>query len=82
MESDGVSLPLIHKHPMMPFNDLRRGDCCRLFKSESDGYYCELCDIFVHKKCGDLPGYINHPSHPNHTLRLQEKPGHTYMCFM
>ncbi|KAF8116496.1 hypothetical protein N665_0017s0052 [Sinapis alba] len=73
MESEGVSLPLIHKHPMVPFNDLRRGDCCHRFESLSDGYFCKTCDFFVHKKCRDEISefIIDHPSHPNHTLRLE-----------
>ncbi|XP_018455979.1 uncharacterized protein LOC108827125 isoform X2 [Raphanus sativus] len=77
MESEGVSLPLFHKHLMMPWNDLRKGDCCRLFESQSDGYYCKMCDFFVHKKCGDeIPEFIHHPSHPNHTLvQTRHEPG-------
>ncbi|CAN6853111.1 unnamed protein product [Brassica oleracea] len=69
MESEGVSLPLIHEHPMMPWNDLRKGDCCGRFESQSDGYYCKICYYFVHKKCGDeISEFIHHPSHPDHTL--------------
>ncbi|CDY52789.1 BnaCnng23340D [Brassica napus] len=76
MESEGVSLPLIHEHPMKPWNDLRKGDCCGRFVSVSDGYYCKNCDIFVHKKCGDnLSEFIVHTSHPNHTLRIRFKIG-------
>ncbi|CAF2034834.1 uncharacterized protein LOC106439337 [Brassica napus] len=75
----GVLLPLFHEHPMMPWNDhhMRKGDCCDYFEPQSDGYYCKLCDFFVHKKCGDeLSEFLSdHPSHPNHTLRLQEKRG-------
>ncbi|CAN6861351.1 unnamed protein product [Brassica oleracea] len=81
MESEGgVLLPLFHEHPMMPWNDhMRKGDCCDCFEPQSDGYYCKLCDFFVHKKCGDeLSEFIDHhPSHPDHTLRLQEKRGNT-----
>ncbi|CAH8352541.1 unnamed protein product [Eruca vesicaria subsp. sativa] len=74
MESEGVLLSLIHEHPMMPFNDLRRGDCCRRFESQSDGYYCKTCDFFVHKKCREeISQLINHPSHPDHTLWLRYK---------
>ncbi|XP_033136784.1 uncharacterized protein LOC103836770 isoform X2 [Brassica rapa] len=76
MESEGVSFPLIHEHPMKPWNDLRKGDCCGRFVSVSDGYYCINCDFFVHKKCGDnLSEFIVHPSHPNHTLRIRSKKG-------
>ncbi|CAL9232485.1 unnamed protein product [Arabidopsis halleri] len=74
MESEGVSLPLIHKHPMTPWNDLREGDCCGRFEDISDGYYCKICDLFVHKKCGDSSEFIKHPSHSVHTLKLQSKP--------
>ncbi|EOA21998.1 hypothetical protein CARUB_v10002509mg [Capsella rubella] len=71
MDNEGVSLPLFHYHLMMPWNDLRRGDCCRSLESISDGYYCKTCDFFVHKNCGDESSkYIEHPSHPNHTLEL------------
>ncbi|CAN7023204.1 unnamed protein product, partial [Brassica oleracea var. botrytis] len=80
MNSGGVLLPLFHEHPMMPWNDhMRKGDCCDCFEPQSDGYYCKLCDFFVHKKCGDeLSEFIDHhPSHPDHTLRLQEKRGNT-----
>ncbi|CAN7023160.1 unnamed protein product [Brassica oleracea var. botrytis] len=77
MESEGVSLPLIHEHPMKPFNDLRKGDCCQRFVSQSDGYYCKTCDFFLHKGCGDeLSEFIiDHPSHPNHTLQLRHDKG-------
>ncbi|CAG7859712.1 unnamed protein product, partial [Brassica rapa] len=78
VNSGGVLLPLFHEHPMTPWNDhMRKGDCCDCFEPQSDGYYCKLCDFFVHKKCGDeLSEFISdHPSHPNHTLRLQEKRG-------
>ncbi|CAF2034755.1 BnaA09g00650D [Brassica napus] len=77
MESEGVLLPLIHEHPMMPWNDLRRGDCCGRYVSQSDGYYCKLCDFFLHKECGELTEFIiDHPAHPDHTLRLQGIRGH------
>ncbi|XP_020877177.1 uncharacterized protein LOC110227424 [Arabidopsis lyrata subsp. lyrata] len=74
LESEGVSLQLIHEHPMTPWNDLRKGDCCGCFEAISDGYYCKICDFFVHKKCGDSAS-IEHPSHSIHTLQLQSKPG-------
>ncbi|WZY95404.1 hypothetical protein YC2023_067733 [Brassica napus] len=75
MESEGVSLPLIHEHPMIPWNDLRKGDCCRRFESLSAGYYCKICDTFVHKKCGDeISEFIDHPSHPKHTLWRRCRP--------
>ncbi|KAG7620101.1 DC1 [Arabidopsis suecica] len=75
MESEGVSLPLIHEHLMMPLNDLRKGDCCGRSEFYNGGYYCESCDIFVHKKCVDESSeYIEHPSHSVHTLKLQSKP--------
>ncbi|KAJ0265073.1 DC1 domain-containing protein [Hirschfeldia incana] len=81
MESEGVlSIALlIHEHPMMPWNDLRKGDCCDRFESQSDGYYCKSCDLFVHKKCGDgeLSEFIDHPYHPDHTLRLRSR----FTCF-
>ncbi|KAF8116539.1 hypothetical protein N665_0017s0092 [Sinapis alba] len=74
MESEGVSLPLIHEHPMMPWNDLRKGDCCGRYESVSDGYYCKSCDYFVHKKCGDeISEFIIHPSHANHTLWFRDR---------
>lgn len=84
MESEGgVLLPLFHEHPMMPWNDhMRKGDCCECFEPQSDdGDYCKRCDFFVHKKCGDeISEFISdHPSHPDHTLRLQEKRG-TNVC--
>ncbi|CAF1715277.1 unnamed protein product [Brassica oleracea] len=77
MESEGrVLLPLFDEHPMMPWNDLRKGDCCGRYESQSDGYYCKNCNFFVHKKCGDeLSEFIDHPSHPNHTLQLRHDKG-------
>ena len=76
-----MSLPLIHKHHMLPWNDMRKGDCCRRFEAISDGYYCKTCDFFVHKSCGDRSSeYIEHPSHPSHALQLLRKPGHTRNC--
>ncbi|KAG7620103.1 Protein kinase C-like phorbol ester/diacylglycerol-binding domain [Arabidopsis suecica] len=76
METEGVSLPLIHEHVMMPWNDLRKGDCCGHLEAISDGYYCKSCDFFLHRKCGDSSEYIEHPAHFIHTLKLQSKPGH------
>ncbi|XP_013610984.1 PREDICTED: uncharacterized protein LOC106317760 isoform X1 [Brassica oleracea var. oleracea] len=75
MESERVSLRKIHEHPMIPWNDLRKGDCCGYFESQSDGYYCKVCDLFVHKKCGDdeVSQFIDHPYHPNHTLKLRSR---------
>ncbi|RID43309.1 hypothetical protein BRARA_I00176, partial [Brassica rapa] len=64
----------IHPHPMMPWNDLRKGDCCRSFESLSDGYFCTICEFFLHKKCCELSEFIDHPSHPNHTLQLEQNP--------
>ncbi|CAA7049669.1 unnamed protein product [Microthlaspi erraticum] len=66
----GVLLP-IHKHPMVPWNDMRRGDCCGRYESITDGYFCQICDFFVHKICGDeTSDYIQHPSHSLHNLQL------------
>ncbi|EOA22301.1 hypothetical protein CARUB_v10002902mg [Capsella rubella] len=77
MESEGVSRPLIHEHVMMPWNDLRKGDCCGRLKAISDGYYCKRCDFFVHRRCVDESSEcIEHPSHSIHTLQLQSKQGH------
>ncbi|CAE6141884.1 unnamed protein product [Arabidopsis arenosa] len=71
MDSEGVLIPLIHEHLVMPWNNLRRGDCCGRFEAISDGYYCKTCDFFFHKKCAhESSEYIEHPSHPNHTLQL------------
>ncbi|CAA7024236.1 unnamed protein product [Microthlaspi erraticum] len=55
---------------MMPWNDLRAGDCCGRLEAVSDGYYCESCDFFVHKECGESSELIEHTSHVGHTLRL------------
>ncbi|KAL9308353.1 hypothetical protein AtEden1_Chr1g0039061 [Arabidopsis thaliana] len=78
MASEGVSLPLIHKHLMMLLNDYhRKGDCCGRSGFTSSSYYCESSDFFVHKQCVDEAyEYIEHPSHSVHTLKLQSKPQH------
>ncbi|CAH2069300.1 unnamed protein product [Thlaspi arvense] len=74
-EAEGVSLPLFHEHLMVPRYELRIGDCCGRSESSSEGFYCKSCDFFVHKKCADETSEsIQHPSHPNHTLKLQRKP--------
>ncbi|CAH8273438.1 unnamed protein product [Arabidopsis lyrata] len=79
MDSEGVLRPLIHDHLMMPWNnDLRKGDCCGRFEATSDGYYCKGCHFFVHKTCGESPKYIEHPSHPAHTLQLLSKQKYCY----
>ncbi|XP_010456811.1 PREDICTED: uncharacterized protein LOC104738316 [Camelina sativa] len=71
MDCKGVSLPLFDDHLMMPWNDLRKGDCCGRFEAINDGYYCKCCDFFVHKKCGDeTTKYMEHPCHSIHTLKL------------
>ncbi|CAH2035921.1 unnamed protein product, partial [Thlaspi arvense] len=69
-----VLAPHIHEHVMIPWNDLRKGDCCGRLEAISDGYYCKTCDFFVHKECGDSSEYIQNPSHSIHTLRLQSAP--------
>ncbi|CAL9232457.1 unnamed protein product [Arabidopsis halleri] len=77
MESEGVSLPLIHEHPMTPWNDLRKGDCCGRSGFTNGGYCCKSCDFFVHRKCVDeSTEYIEHPSHSVHTLKLQRLGNH------
>ncbi|CAE6131388.1 unnamed protein product [Arabidopsis arenosa] len=76
MDSKEVSLPLIHKHLMMPCNDPRQGDCCGGLEAISDGYFCKRCDCFVHKKCATSSKYIKLPSHSAHTLELLSKPHH------
>ncbi|KAL1200006.1 hypothetical protein V5N11_007215 [Cardamine amara subsp. amara] len=76
MDSEGVLLPLIHEHLMMPWNDLipERGDCCGRLKDINNGYYCKNCKFFVHKECSESSKYIEHPSHRGHTLQLRRKP--------
>ncbi|EOA19540.1 hypothetical protein CARUB_v10002512mg [Capsella rubella] len=71
-DSEGVLMPLVHEHLMMPWNDVRKGDCCGLLEAISDGYYCKSCDYFVHKKCGDSSDIFDYPSHShrNSTLKL------------
>ncbi|KFK30793.1 hypothetical protein AALP_AA6G026900 [Arabis alpina] len=77
METDErVSLPWIHKHLMVPWNHLGKGDCCGRFESITDGFYCEECEFFVHKKCSELSEYIQHPSHSGHTLQHQKRNLH------
>ncbi|CAA7047395.1 unnamed protein product [Microthlaspi erraticum] len=82
MESEGVLLPLFHKHLMMPWSDVRKGDCCGRLEPISDGYYCKICDFFVHKKCGESPECIQHTSHSIHTLELRRYTGlrHCDLC--
>ncbi|KAG7557941.1 Protein kinase C-like phorbol ester/diacylglycerol-binding domain [Arabidopsis suecica] len=80
MDSEGVFKPLIHEHHMMPWNDLRKGDCCGRLEAISDGYYCKSCDVFFHKKCVEGSEYIEHPSHPNHTLQLLSTLGRRNDC--
>ncbi|KFK30840.1 hypothetical protein AALP_AA6G032400, partial [Arabis alpina] len=73
-----VSLPWIHKHFMIPCIDLRRGHCCGRLEVMPDGYYCNSCGFFVHKKCGNkVPESIQHPSHSVHLLWLHITPNHT-----
>ncbi|XP_010456069.1 PREDICTED: uncharacterized protein LOC104737563 [Camelina sativa] len=83
MDSEGVLMPWVHEHLMMPWDELRKGDCCGLLLEEdiSDGYYCKSCDYFVHKKCVDEPSeYVKHPSHPDHTLQLLSTKGPSRYC--
>ncbi|KAL3533819.1 hypothetical protein ACH5RR_007340 [Cinchona calisaya] len=37
-------------------------------------YTCKECNIFLHKKCAELPIAITHPLHPEHPLKLHSKP--------
>lgn len=68
---------------MMPWNDLRKGDCCGRLEAVTDGYYCKRCDFFVHKNCGESPEYIEHPSHSGRSLRLHFQPrGENRVCYL
>ncbi|CAH8272710.1 unnamed protein product [Arabidopsis lyrata] len=78
MESEEVSLPLIHEHPMIPWNDLRKGDCCGRLEAISDGYYCKRCDFFVHRECSESSEFIKHPSHSVHSLQLRSNSHNNY----
>ncbi|GLT29146.1 hypothetical protein SLA2020_040310, partial [Shorea laevis] len=37
-------------------------------------YSCGECPFFLHKKCAELPGEINHPLHHKHPLVLSVLP--------
>ncbi|GLT41189.1 hypothetical protein SLA2020_152720 [Shorea laevis] len=44
---------------------------------EGPTYSCGKCRFFLHKKCAELPGEINHPLHHQHPLVLSTSPyGH------
>ncbi|CAH2066280.1 unnamed protein product [Thlaspi arvense] len=73
MDSEKVFRPYFHFYFMKTCNSLRKGDCCGHFKSTSDGYLSDG-NFFYHKKCGDSPESIQHPSHSLHTLKLRHKP--------
>ncbi|XP_023636108.1 uncharacterized protein LOC17881355 [Capsella rubella] len=79
MESEGVSLPLIHEHLMIPWNSMWKGECCGRSGFTTGGYYCERCNFYVHRVCiEESSEFIEHPSHAVHTLKLrQSKPNHS-----
>ncbi|GKU97514.1 hypothetical protein SLEP1_g10657 [Rubroshorea leprosula] len=41
---------------------------------EGSTYSCRQCGFFLHKKCAELPGEINHPLHHQHPLVLSVTP--------
>ncbi|EOA32746.1 hypothetical protein CARUB_v10016051mg [Capsella rubella] len=80
---DKVEVP-IHKHPLLPFARFIERPCegCRIFGYIYKGYRCnELgChNILFHKECAESLPEINHPSHPDHPLKLLLK-GRSCTC--
>jgi hypothetical protein len=66
------------EHPLMLVDELENDGenevvCSGCEKSVSCGpaYKCSQCKFFLHKSCAELPPEIQHPVHPNHTLRLR-----------
>ncbi|CDP14966.1 unnamed protein product [Coffea canephora] len=43
---------------------------CRKQISDSTAYCCFPCDLFLHKRCAELPLQITHPMHSQHDLVL------------
>ncbi|KFK28704.1 hypothetical protein AALP_AA7G035800 [Arabis alpina] len=56
----------IHKHPMTMtlVKSGQTGYCCGIkFGGTTAGYYCNICNIFIHNICNKAPRDIKHPSH-------------------
>ncbi|CAN8271274.1 unnamed protein product [Cochlearia groenlandica] len=54
-------------------------DSCKMsLISNSDLYFCEICDSYFHKECVESPLIFKHPSHPFTSFQLYVRP--TY-CF-
>ncbi|XP_056864505.1 uncharacterized protein LOC108854095 [Raphanus sativus] len=70
---DKVKLP-VHKHSLLPFTRFSLGLCegCRSRGYIYEGYRCNesRCDTLFHKECAESLPEINHPSHPDHPLKL------------
>ncbi|CAA0384615.1 unnamed protein product [Arabidopsis thaliana] len=74
-----IKLP-IHIHPLslsFRFHDRCEGCSFRNQGEYYGGYRCNDSDcnrVLFHKECAESPLEINHPSHPEHPLRLTERP--------
>ncbi|CAH2065282.1 unnamed protein product [Thlaspi arvense] len=83
MDTSSKKLP-IHKHPL--FSSSRfHGHCDACTNTQGEyygGYRCNDSDcnlVFFHKECAESPSEINHPSHPEHPLKLTHDPPRS-MC--
>jgi hypothetical protein len=65
------------KHPLIFVKDLKNvGEnevvCFGCNKSvRGPAYKCSYCYFFLHASCAELPLYMQHPVHPNHTLFIR-----------
>ncbi|XP_010412601.1 PREDICTED: uncharacterized protein LOC104698924 [Camelina sativa] len=68
-----VELP-VHEHPLFVFDRVCMDTCkgCGVYGYFYGGYICnELgCNTLFHKECVESVPEINHPSHPEHPLKL------------
>ncbi|XP_010490306.1 PREDICTED: uncharacterized protein LOC104768064 [Camelina sativa] len=69
-----VEVP-IHKHPLLPFTRFFERPCvgCKYLGYIYQGYRCNELGChktLYHKECAESLPQINHPSHPDHPLKL------------
>jgi hypothetical protein len=74
----------IHEHPLIVVEDLNvdgeKEVVCGVCEEPplGPGYKCSVCNFICHKSCFELAEEIQHPLHPNHTLRIRAPKRSSY----
>ncbi|VVB16839.1 unnamed protein product [Arabis nemorensis] len=66
-----IEHPKSHGHPLVLMEERGHCEICKI--NDDGGYYsyaCRECDVHVHIGCVNLSQEVNHPCHPQHSLKL------------